>query len=258
MNYFIDNKKQEIHFENGNIVPLYSPEGFRIISDIWVKIGWDQKHLYSFTWLGRPIIQIPDDAFRIQEVIYKIKPDVIIETGIAHGGSLIFNASICHAMNKGRVIGIDIEIRPHNRAAIEAHDLFPYISLIEGNAISEDVFNKAAAFVKSTDTVLVVLDSCHTYQHVCEELRLYSRLVTLGSYIVATDGSQEYLNETPRAKREYPDCKGWNIDNPKRAAEDFVANNPKFIIEEPEFAFNEGNINYRITHWPSAFIKRYH
>src|SRR3982750_2247649 len=107
-------------------LPLYSNEAFDALSAEWLRVGWNQKYTYTFTWMGRPIIQLPEDMVRMQEVIYQIKPDVIIETGIAHGGSLIFYASLCKALQKGRVIGIDIEIRPHNRAAIEQHHLSPY------------------------------------------------------------------------------------------------------------------------------------
>ncbi len=114
---------------------LDSPEAFRLISKAWVRCGWDTKYVYSFSWMGRPVIQLPEDMLRIQEVIYEVKPDVIVETGVAHGGSLIFYASLFKAMGKGRVIGIDIEIRPHNRSAIEAHEMKPLISLIEGSSV---------------------------------------------------------------------------------------------------------------------------
>ncbi len=237
-------------------IDLYSKEAFKLISDIYLKVGWDQKYLYSFTWFGRPVIQLPDDLIRIQEVIYSIKPDVIIETGIAHGGSLIFYASLCKSMEKGRIIGIDIEIRPHNRKAIEEHELFEYLTLIEGSSISQDIFNSVKNKISNDDKIIVILDSCHTYDHVLNELRLYSQLVTKDSYIVATDGSQEYLGITPRAKKEYSNAADWKNDNPKRAAEDFTKENKNFKIVEPEFLFNEGSIDFRITHWPSAFIKR--
>lgn len=256
MNYRIDEERQEIIIDEITRVPLYSPEGFRIISELWVKVGWDQKHMYTFSWLGRPLIQIPEDAFRIQEVIYQIKPDVVIETGVAHGGSLIFYASIFKAIGKGRVIGVDIEIRPHNRTAIENHELSPWIILLEGDSTAQIVLDQVERLISRDDKVLVILDSNHSYQHVFNELVSYNRFVTKGSYIVATDGSQQYLNETPRAKREYPHCSEWPKDNPKCAAEDFVKQNPQFRICEPDFLFNESQINFRVTHWPSAFIQR--
>ncbi len=256
MRYSIDEERDEIRTDDGSVVPLYSPEGFRLVSDLWLKIGWDQKHLYSFTWLGRPIIQIPDDAFRIQEVIYSLKPDVIVETGVAHGGSLVFYASLCKAMDKGRVIGVDIEIRPHNRTAIEAHELFSYVTLIEANSIDPVTVEQVRGLVGPGETVLVILDSCHSYEHVSSELDLYCELVTPGSYIVVTDGSQEYLGQTPRARREYAASPGWPTDNPKRAAEDFVERDGRFSIVEPEFPFQEGAIDYSVTLWPSAYLRR--
>src|SRR3954454_18707044 len=100
-----------------------SPEAFRLVSDAWLRLGWDQKYVYSFTWLGRPVIQLPEDLIRVQEVIASIEPDVIVETGIARGGSLVFHASVCKALGRGRVVAVDIEIRPHNRAAIDSHPL---------------------------------------------------------------------------------------------------------------------------------------
>lgn len=256
VNLYIDNGKEEIVIDNSKKVPLYSKEGFKIISDLWIKIGWDQKYLYGFTWMGRPIIQLPDDIVRIQEVVYSIKPDLIIETGIAHGGSLIFYASLCKAMDKGKVVGVDIDIRKHNRKAIEEHELFPYITMIEGSSIDTDVVGKVRAQIRSGEKVLIILDSCHTYDHVMKELELYSPLVTKGSYIVVTDGSQEYLECSPRARKEYPACTTWKENNPKKAAEVFVKGNNNFVIEDPVFPFNEGNIDFRVTHWPSAYLRR--
>src|SRR4030095_12011976 len=109
-----------------------------------LRSGWDTKYVYGFTWLGRPIIQLPEDLIRVQEVIYRVKPDVVIETGVAHGGSLVFYASLLTAMGRGRVIGVDIEIRPHNRAALEAHPLMSRITLIEANSITPETANRVA------------------------------------------------------------------------------------------------------------------
>ena len=227
-----------------------TPEGFKVMSDLWIRSGWDTKYVYSFTWLGRPMIQLPDDMMRIQEVIFDIKPDVVIETGVAHGGSLIFYAGLFKAMDKGRVIGVDIEIRAHNRQAIESHFLSSYISLIEGSSTAVETVNKVSQLVQSGERVMVILDSNHTYSHVLDELRMYSKFVSVGSYIVATDGIMEYVVGAPRSN---PD---WGTNNPKKAAEDFVKENENFIIEEPTFPFNEGLITERVTYWPSAFIKR--
>src|SRR5207253_7391169 len=171
----------------------------------------------SFTWMGRPVIQLPDDMLRIQEVIFAIQPDVVIETGVAHGGSLIFYASLCKAMEKGRVIGIDIEIRAHNRAAIESHFLFPFITLIEGSSTEPSTVERVRAHLKPGERTLILLDSNHTKEHVLNELRAYAPLVSPGSYIVATDGIMEQVAGAPRTQ---PD---WTWNNPKQAALQFVA-----------------------------------
>lgn len=227
-----------------------TPEAFRILSRLWLRSGWDNKYVYSFTWLGRPMIQLPEDMIRMQEVIYFVKPDVIVETGIAHGGSLMFYASLCKALAHGRVVGIDIDIRPHNRTAIESHPLFPYITLIEGSSIDLSVIQKVKNEVPSSEKTIVLLDSCHTKEHVLAELAAYSPLVSPGSYIVAMDGIMGQLAGAPRTESD------WSWNNPREAALEFVSSHPEFAIEEPPFAFNEGSVNERITYWPSCFIRR--
>jgi cephalosporin hydroxylase len=229
---------------------LSSPEAFAAISQAWLRAGWDTKYVYGFAWMGRPIIQLPEDMVRIQEVLYQIRPDVIIETGVAHGGSLVFYACLCKAMEKGRVVGIDVEIRPHNRRAIEAHPLFPYITLIEGSSIDPATVDQVRAQVRPGETTLVMLDSCHTKAHVLAELRAYAPLVSVGSYIVAADGIMEQVQGAPRTQ---PD---WLWNNPRRAALEFVAENPDFAIVEPPRPFNEGVVTERITYWPGGFIQR--
>lgn len=229
---------------------LYSHAGFEVLSDLWVKVGWNQKYTYTFTWLGRPIIQLPEDLIRIQEVIYQLKPDVIVETGVAHGGSLIFYATLCRIMNRGKVIGVDIEIRPNNRAAIENHELSDYIALVEGNSVAPTVLDEVRDHIKQSDTVFVILDSCHTRDHVFAELEAYSPLVTIGSYIVVTDGIMKDLHDVPRGKSQ------WSWDNPARAALDFLALHPEFCIDQPRWPFNESQLTRGVTHWPYAFLKR--
>ena len=253
MKITIDTDKKSLVLENNGKVKdlkLYSKEAFEIISDQWLKVGWDQRYSYAFTWLGRPIIQLPEDTIRIQEIIYRVKPDVIIETGVAHGGTAVFFASLCKLIGKGRVISVDIEIKPHNRKAIESHELSSLITLIERDSVSREADAKVESLIKPGETTLVVLDSNHTKAHVLKELELYSRFVNINSYIVATDGSLESLHDVSRGKPE------WKTDNPKAAIEEFIKKNLKFIIEEPQFPFNEGNIDFRVTHWPSAFLKR--
>jgi cephalosporin hydroxylase len=230
--------------------PLGSPEAFALLSRLWLRAGWDLKHVYSFTWLGRPIIQLPEDMFRLQEVVWSLRPDVIIETGIAHGGSLVFHASLCRAVGTGRVIGIDRDLRPHNRRALEDHPLFDLITLIDGDSASPAVVQQVRAAVRPGETVLVLLDSCHTRAHVLAELEAYAPLVRPGSYLVAMDGIMEDLAGAPRSS---PD---WTWNNPRQAALDFVRTHPDFAIEEPAFLFNEGQVRQRVTYWPSAFVRR--
>jgi cephalosporin hydroxylase len=231
-------------------LPLYSPEAFSALSELWVKVGWQVKYTYGFSWMGRPIIQLPDDLIRIQEVIYRVRPDVVIETGVAHGGSLVFYASLFKAMGKGRVIGVDIEIRPHNRKAIEAHELKPYITLVEGSSVAPEIVAQVSGSLSPGDKVMVVLDSDHSKRHVAEELRCYAPLVTSGSYIIATDGVMQILHDVPRGKPS------WKDDNPTAAAAEFARGNPDFVLEEPPFPFNEGQVTERVTHWPGAYLRR--
>jgi len=229
---------------------INTPQAFSVISQAYLRTGWDNKYVYSFSWLGRPVIQLPDDMIRIQELIYELKPDVIVEIGVAHGGSLIFYASLMEAIGKGRIIGVDLEIRRHNREAIEQHRMFHRIQLIEGDSISLDTFNLVKSKINERERVLVLLDGNHSYKHVTEELVLYSSLVSLDSYILAMDGIQRDLVGAPRSQ---PD---WSWNNSANAAEDFVDKNPAFKIINPQPVFNEGNIVESVTYWPSAYLKR--
>jgi cephalosporin hydroxylase len=249
MNITIDSKAQTLT-RDGEAIPLYSDAAFKIISDLWLKVGWNQKYTYTFSWLGVPIIQLPDDMMRYQEAVFQIKPDVIIETGIAHGGSAIFSASLLKLIGNGRVIAVDIEIRPHNRTRIEAHPLKPMITLIEASSTAPETVGKVKKAIQPGERVLVVLDSDHSYAHVMAELEAYASLVSVGSYIVATDGFMKELTDAPRGK------KNWDKDNPAWAAIDFVKKNANFSIEEPAWAFNESTLKGNTTHWPQAWIKR--
>lgn len=231
-------------------IPLFSREAFELLSQQWLKVGWNQKYPYTFSWMGRPIIQLPEDMIRVQEVIYRVRPDVLVETGVAHGGSLIFYASLFKAMGHGRVIGVDIEIRTHNRRAIEAHELFSLITLIEGNSIQEDVVKQVRSFIRKDEKVMVILDSNHTKSHVLAELEAYHHLVCKDSYIIATDGSMRDLYDVPRGKPE------WKWDNPAEAAIEFSKQHPVFVIEHPAWPFNESELAENVTHWPSAWLRR--
>ena len=230
--------------------PLDSAEAFEIASKSWLRVGWDVKHVYSFTWMGRPIIQLPDDMVRIAELIYSVKPTLIIETGVAHGGSLIYYASLFEAMGNGRVIGIDIDIRAHNRNAIETHEMFHRIDLIEGSSIEQSTIDAVGAMVKDDDTVMLILDANHKKDHVLAELRAYAPMVSVGSYAVAADGIMAQVAGGPRTEED------WLWNNPTEAAKEFVTENADFLISEPKPQFNEGKVRKHVTYWPSGYLKR--
>ena len=229
---------------------LTTPEAFELMNKAWLRASWDVKYIYSFAWMGRPMIQLPEDMMRIQEVIWEHQPDVVIETGVAHGGSLIFYATLFKAMGKGRIIGVEVELRAHNRKAINDHILRPYITIVDGSSIDPDTVAHVRSLIKPGEKVMVMLDSNHTKEHVLEELRAYGQMVTPGCYIVAADGIMEEVAGGPRTKPE------WVTSNPKQAAIAFTEENHDFVIEEPVWPFNEGVVRERVTYWPSAFVKR--
>lgn len=249
MKISIDTKAQVLDVE-GRQIGLYTDEAFKLLSDLWVRVGWNQKYSYSFSWLGMPIIQLPEDMIRYQEAVAAVKPDVIIETGVAHGGSAIFSASLCRLLGKGRVIAIDIEIRPHNRRRIEEHPLSDLITLIEGSSTEPEIVEQVRNAIRPDETVLIVLDSDHSYDHVMAELKAYAPLVSKGSYIISTDGLMQDLTDVPRGTTT------WKNDNPAKASRDFAAVNPEFTLGEPEWPFNESTLSGNITHWPDAWLKR--
>lgn len=253
MRLIIDTESKELTIESENTsetINLYSKRAFEEISKQWVKTGWNEKYSYTFSWMGRPIIQLPEDMIRIQEVIYNMRPDVIIETGVAHGGSLIYYASLCKTLGKGRVVGVDLEIRPHNRLAIEQHELYPFITLVEGDSVAAGTVKKVKDMIRPDETTMVILDSCHTKEHVLNELNAYKDVVTKGSYIFATDGIMKDLYDVPRGKSD------WIRNNPADAALKFIDNNPDFILEKPQWIFNESELTENVTHWPGSWIKR--
>jgi cephalosporin hydroxylase len=236
--------------EHERTLPLYSDEAFAVLSELWLRVGWNQKYTYTFTWLGRPIIQLPEDLLRLQEVIYRIKPDVVIETGVAHGGTCVFYSSIFETIGRGRVIGVDILIRPENRRFLEAHELARRITLIEGSSTDPEVVQRVRASISPGESVMVVLDSRHDKAHVRAELDAYSALVTPDSYIVATDGIMASVADAPRGRPE------WLVDNPAVAAQEFARFHPEFVIEQPIWLFNESTLRLPVTHFPSAWLKR--
>ena len=186
------------------------------------------NYSYNFDWLGLPIIQLPQDMIAVQEIIWKTKPNLIIETGIARGGSLILNASILHLLNgDGKVVGIDIDIRPHNREAIENHPLAHRIELIQGSSIDEEVLQQAKSYKEKNDRVMVIVDSNHTHEHVFKELKLYSPLVSKVFYLLVMDTIVDDMPDD-----YFPDRPWGKGDNPKTAVHEFLKQSDRFEIDE--------------------------
>mgnify|MGYP000682586691 CR=1 FL=1 len=185
------------------------------------------KYSYNFDWLGRPFIQIPQDMIALQEIIWKTKPDLIIETGIAHGGGLIFYASMLELIGEGEVVGIDIEIKEHNRREIERHPLSKRIVMIEGSSTDEKIVKEVQKIVKKHKKVMVCLDSLHTHDHVLKELNIYSKFVTKGNYLVVFDTIIEFL-----PKGFYKDRPWDKGNNPFTAVKEFLKHNKNFVVDK--------------------------
>lgn len=238
-----------------------SDEQLGVLTGSWMARANARKYSYHFEWLGRPIIQYPQDILAMQEVIWSVKPDLIIETGIAHGGSLIFSASMlaqldmCDAIEAGisfnpkesrrKVLGIDIDIRDHNRAAIEAHPMSSRIKMIQGSSISPDIIEQVRQVAKGYNRILVYLDSNHTHDHVLAELQAFAPLVSKGSYCVAFDTVVEDM-----PKEMFPDRPWGPGNNPKTAVWEYLKTHPEFEIDK--------GIQHKllITVAPDGYLKR--
>jgi len=191
----------------------------------WTKVAAENRLPYEIDWLGVPVIQTPEDLILMQELIFKVQPDVIIETGIAHGGSLVYYASLMELLDKGKVLGVDIEIREHNKKVIEAHPLYKRIEMIEGDSVSDETIQQVRRRVPANSDVIVCLDSDHTKTHVLKELQLYQQFVKPGGYIVVFDTNTSRLAELGACDKKY-------INNgPKEAIEGFIKINGDFEID---------------------------
>jgi cephalosporin hydroxylase len=199
----------------------------RKLSIDWAVYAAKYNYTYGFTWLGLPIIQLPADIMALQEIIWDTKPDVIIETGIARGGSLIFYASLLHLLdNNGIVIGVDIDIRTHNRESIERHPFASAIHLIQGSSVDMATVDQVKQVAAGRHKTMIVLDSNHTHEHVYQELQHYSHMVSVGSYLIVQDTTVEYVPEG------FCRNKGWDKgNNPKTAVNVFLKENDNFIID---------------------------
>lgn len=234
---------------------------FRSLSRDWLEASMQRQYVYNFDWLGRPIIQYPQDMVAMQELVWRVRPDLIIETGIAHGGSLVLSASLlalldlADAIEAGttmdprvsqrKVLGIDIDIRDHNRAAIEAHPMASRIAMIQGSAIAPEVVQQVHAFAQGYRRVLVCLDSMHTHDHVLGELDAYAPLVAPGSYCVVFDTFVEDM--PPRFFADRP----WDVgNNPKTAARQWLGDHPEFEVD------TDMEQRLQVTVAPHGFLRR--
>jgi cephalosporin hydroxylase len=236
---FVNETNERIQMNGANKELQAAATSFNVASN-------KAQYSYNFKWMGRPIIQYPQDMIAMQEIIWELKPDLIIETGIAHGGSLIYYASLLELIGKGEVLGIDIDIREHNKKEIEGHSMFKRIKMIQGSSISEDVVSKVNDFARGKETVLVCLDSNHTHEHVMSELKAYAPLVTRNSYIVVFDTIVEDLPEGYFSQK-----RPWGIsNNPKTAVSEFLETNDNFVID------NSIDNKLLISVAPGGYLKR--
>lgn len=234
-----------------NLKRLSSAKSLQKASEkILIKL-LDYKYPYSFDWLGFPIIQWPQDVFAIQEIIWKVKPDLIIETGVAHGGGLIFYASLLELLGRGKVVGIEINLLPHNRRAIKRHPLSRRITLVDGSSVDPKVIKKVSRIALRHKKVMVVLDSFHTREHVLRELELYSKFVNKGSYIIVFDTIIEKFPRGYFSNRKDSSWRPWDKgNNPASAVKKFLKINKHFIPDK------EIDCKILFTHAPGGFLKR--
>lgn len=216
---FIEERKERVRQNGTNAALRKAADNFNLESNI-------AQYSYNFSWMGRPIIQYPQDMIAMQELIWEIKPDLIIETGIAHGGSILFYASMLELIGKGEVLGIDIDIREHNREEIEKHPMFKRVRMLQGSSLSQEMIDQVKAIAAGHQKVMVLLDSNHTHDHVLRELELYSPFVSVGSYLVVFDTIVEFMPDGYLPNR--PWGKG---DNPWSAAQAFLKTHPEFEID---------------------------
>lgn len=224
-------------------VDTYSEEGLAVLAHLWTRAGWQHKLSYEPTWLGVPIIQLPEDIVMLQELIWRTRPTVIIECGVAHGGSLLFYASMLDLLGRGHALGIDIEIRKYNRLAIESHPMSKRITLIEASSTKATTIAAVRTRVQATDHVMVTLDSNHSREHVHAELELYSPLVTPGGYLVVFDSVMTLVHDAPNGRPE------WVTDNPLAAVE-------QFLLDHSEFEQDRSAERMGATYCTGGFLRR--
>jgi cephalosporin hydroxylase len=231
-------------------VGLFTKEAFEAISLEWIRVGYSLAYYHTFSWFGIPILQLPEDLVRMQEIIFRVRPQVIIETGVFQGGSMVFYASMLEALGQGKVIGIDLQIPPAVREKIEKHELGKRISLIEGSSTDAATVEQVKQMIGGAGPVLVMLDSDHSKAHVAAELEAYAPLVTKGSWIIVADGYMKDIWDVPRAVPE------WKTDNPYEAAREFVVRHPEFRNAPPGKPDESSPLTENITYFPGGWLQR--
>lgn len=222
---------------------VYTERGFEVLAELFTRSGWQRKLSYEVTWLGIPIIQLPEDILIVQELLWRVRPEVVVECGVAHGGALVLYASILELLGRGRVIGIDVEIRKYNRLAIESHPMAHRITLIEGGSTDPATVASVGELIAPDARTMVMLDSNHSFDHVRSELELYAPLVSPGSYMVVFDEVMPMVADAPNGNAS------WVRDNPLEAVNDFLAGHPEFEVDRaPE--------RLGVTYCRGGFLRR--
>ncbi len=238
-----DPLKAKLVDENGSEIDIYSEEGLQLMAELWTKVSVQHKIMYEPTWLGIPVIQYPGDMVMMQELIWKVRPEVIVETGLAHGGTAVLHVSLLELLGRGKVISVEIDIRQYNKVAIKSHPLSHRIEMVQGSSVDPETVAEVTRRIGDGRKVLVTLDSNHSCDHVLKELEFYSPLVSEASYIVAMDGAQALVHDIPRGKAE------WRDDNPLRAIHTFLERHPEWEIDP---YYNR----LLVTSNPDAFLRR--
>lgn len=242
------NKNKEFQLERFNDIQKMAKDAeLKKKSLDWMILADKYKYTYNYSWMGRPIIKFPNDMIMQQEIMWDIRPDLIIETGIAHGGSIIFSAGMQEMMNieNGHVIGIDIDIREHNKKEIENHPMSKRMTMFEGSCLDPKIIDNVSKIASEHKTIMVVLDSLHTHDHVLKELNIYSKFVSLDSYLILPD---TFIEQFPKG---YFSDRAWDVgNNPMSALKDFMSSNNQFEIDRDRCD------KLLISEAPDGYLKR--
>jgi cephalosporin hydroxylase len=252
MRIIIDTESRVLQFTDTGAATeysLFSPEAFRILSRQWIVLGWNLGHWSTLSWMGRQLLQLPDDVLRLAELFWKLRPDVIVETGVYDGGSTLFFASLCRLYGAGRVISIERELRPGVREAI-GQAASGLVKLIEGDSASPETALQAQRNIRPAERVCVFLDSDHATQHVAAELRHFGPLVSRGCYLIVADSICPALAHTPQGEST------WSYDHPGKAVDEFLARHPEFSRQRPTALFSAAFDFTELSYFPSTWLRR--